>query len=110
MKIIFVLAFTFLSLSVFAANQPNCTAKKLGPACQQICSACVSAGFIVGEAKIGDGFWVDCVHPLMTGSAEPAKAVKAGHPLPAAPSGGWAPVAAQCQASNPNWGSKGGGH
>lgn len=99
-------AVIFLSVNVFAANQPNCQAKKLGPACQQICSACVGAGFIVGEAKIGDGFWVDCVRPLMTGSAEPAKAVKAGHPLPAAPSGGWGPIASQCQASNPGWGAK----
>jgi len=106
-KILF-LAFVFLSLNVYA-KQPNCQAKNLGPACQQICSACEGAGFIVGEAKIGDGFWVDCVHPIMTGGAEPAKAVKAGHPLPAAPSGGWASVAAQCQGTNPGWAGTGKG-
>lgn len=95
-----IAAWTF---SAFAAPQP-CANKKLGPACLQICNACQNAGFIVGEANIGDGFWVDCIAPIMTGNPEPAKAVKANHIIPAAPGGNWAPVASQCQATNPGWG------
>jgi hypothetical protein len=101
-----VLTLIFVSVSVFA-KQPNCQAKRFGPACQQICSTCEAAGFIQGEAKVGDGLWVDCIRPIMAGTGEPAKGVKAGKSLPAAPGGGtWDALRSQCQASNPGFGLK----
>jgi len=101
------MALLILSVNAFATKEANCNKKNLGPACQQICKACVKQGFVVGGASDGDGFWAQCVRPIMTGTAEPEKAVKAGHTLPPAPEGGWGPIASQCQASNPRWMEKG---
>jgi N-acetylglucosamine-6-sulfatase len=50
----------------------------LGP-CAQIRAACLQAGFVQGSAKEGTGLQVDCVRPIMQGSAQPNRASK---PLP----------------------------
>lgn len=105
-KWILISAVTLFSMAALAGNNPHpahCNAKRLSSACMQICEACASS-FTVGEANVGDGFWLDCVRPIMNGTPQPPKATQANHPLPAAPSGGWSSVAAQCKASNPNWG------
>jgi hypothetical protein len=44
-----------------------------GP-CEQIVEACKKAGFIQGDYKTGNGLHVDCIDPIMHGTAQPPKA------------------------------------
>jgi hypothetical protein len=41
------------------------------PNCLTIYNACQSAGFVVGEANIGKGLWVDCFGPIVKGGGKP---------------------------------------
>src|SRR5437899_6058377 len=45
-------------------------AQAAGP-CRQILAACQEAGFTQGGARTGDGIQVDCVRPIMQGTAQP---------------------------------------
>src|SRR5271157_3255624 len=54
------------------------TAVAQGP-CQQIKSACMNAGFVQGGVSAGNGLWLDCIDPIMQGTAQRHKATK---PLP----------------------------
>ena len=45
-------------------------------ACEQIRAACQEAGFVQGGAKGGNGLQVDCIDPIMQGSAQPHNASK----------------------------------
>jgi hypothetical protein len=66
-----------------------------GP-CQQIKSACLSAGFIPKDVKQGKGLWRDCVAPIIQGQT-PNNATL---PLPSVdPS-----VVSACKAKNPKFG------
>jgi len=86
-----------LALVVLAAHGLAQTApEKEGP-CKEIKEACQRAGFVQGEAKEGYGLWVDCIDPLMRGTAQPAKAKK---PLPAV----GADLINACKAKHPNFG------
>jgi hypothetical protein len=84
-----------LALVAFASN---CFAeeKAEGP-CKEIKEACEKAGFVKGEAKEGYGLWVDCIDPIMKGTAQPAKAKK---PLPAIK----ADLVNACKAKHPDFG------
>ncbi len=63
---VFSLALAFISVAPsFGAGQP-------GP-CEQIKSACLSAGFVKGEAKQGKGLYKECVNPIIQGKT-PSKA------------------------------------
>jgi len=84
-----------LALLLIAANCFAQTQKE-GP-CKQIEDACTKAGFVKGEAKEGYGLWVDCIDPIMRGTAQPSKAKK---PLPAVN----ADLINACKAKNPNFG------
>jgi N-acetylglucosamine-6-sulfatase len=67
------------------------------PACEQIAAACREAGFVQGRAASGDGLLVDCIEPIMQGSAQRRRANK---PLPLiAPQ-----LIAACKAGNPGFG------
>jgi|SRR5215813_14677076 len=92
MKTLLALCFSVLAANSFAAEAVD----KEGP-CKQIKEACEKAGFVKGEAKEGYGLWVDCIDPIMKGTAQPAKAKK---PLP--------PVGPDlinaCKAKHPNFG------
>ena len=55
--------------------------------CQQVCAACFQANFVVGEAKIGDGFWGDCVSPIVTGRKPKLQPSNDGHGIPVLPTG-----------------------
>lgn len=67
-----------------------------GP-CEQIVAACKSAGFVEGDYKKGYGLHVDCIKPIMSGTAQPSKADK---PLPViSPQ-----VVAACKQKRPNFG------
>ncbi|HEY6255100.1 MAG TPA: sulfatase [Xanthobacteraceae bacterium] len=46
-------------------------------ACQQIRAACQDAGFTPGGARSGSGLQVDCIAPIMQGTAPPPRARKA---------------------------------
>jgi hypothetical protein len=67
----------FATANGLAAQQ---TAPEPEGPCKQIKEACQKAGFVQGEAKQGYGLWLDCVDPIVRGTAQPASAKK---PLPA---------------------------
>jgi len=60
-------------------------------------AACQQAGFVRGGAKTGAGLAVDCVRPIVQGTAQRPKASKA---LPQVDP----QIVAACKASNPNFG------
>jgi len=74
--------------TVLAADKP----------CQQIRQACLNAGFVEGAAKQGNGLVLDCLGPIMKGTAQPVKASKT---LPTID----AQVIAACHTADPNFGS-----
>lgn len=98
MKMIFVLSALLGSVAFAKGPHPaNCSKiPSTASACSAICQACAGANFIVGDAREGTGFYVDCAEPIIKngGTHRPAKATQ---PLPAAPSGQtWAQVGQQC--------------
>ena len=80
-----------LASTAFAAEE-----KAEGP-CKEIKEACEKAGFVKGEAKEGYGLWVDCIDPIMKGTAQPANAKK---PLPSVSPD----LVGACKAKHPNFG------
>jgi hypothetical protein len=74
-------------------------AQAQGP-CQQIGAACREAGFVQGGARTGEGIVVDCIRPIMLGTAQPRRATK---PLPQVDP----QVVAACRARNPDFGQGG---
>ena len=79
-----------------SAAQPQAPPAQQGP-CQQIVAACRQAGFVQGGAKTGVGLGVDCVRPILQGTAQRRKASKA---LPQVDQ----QIVAACKARNPNFG------
>src|SRR5215467_8884524 len=79
-----------------SATQPPAPPAQQGP-CQQIMAACRQAGFVQGGAKTGVGLAVDCVRPIVQGTAQRPKASK---PLPQVDQ----QIVADCKARNPNFG------
>ena len=77
-----------------SANPPPASPAPQGP-CQQIMAVCRQAGFVQGGAKTGVGLVVDCVRPIVQGTAQRPKASK---PLPQVDP----QIAAACKAINPN--------
>ena len=92
MKRVLALCLAIVAANGFAQTPPE----KEGP-CKEIKAACQKAGFVYGEAKEGYGLWVDCIDPIMRGTAQPSKAKK---PLPAVS----ADVITACKAKHPNFG------
>jgi arylsulfatase A-like enzyme len=79
----------------FGAASVAQAAPASGP-CGQIVAACEQAGFTQGGRRTGEGLQVDCVRPIMQGSAQPRRASK---PLPQIDP----QLVAACKASNPNF-------
>jgi N-acetylglucosamine-6-sulfatase len=73
-------------------------AQAAGP-CREIVAACREAGFTQGGARTGDGIVVDCVRPIMLGTAQPRRAVK---PLPQIDP----QIVAACKERNPDFGQQ----
>ena len=92
MKRVLVLCLAMFAANGFAQTPPD----KEGP-CKEIKDACQKAGFVYGEAKEGYGLWVDCIDPIMRGTAQPSKAKK---PLPAVS----ADLIKACKAKHPEFG------
>jgi N-acetylglucosamine-6-sulfatase len=76
-------------------------AQAQGP-CQQIAAACRDAGFVQGGARTGEGIAVDCIRPIMLGTAQPRRATK---PLPQVDP----QIVAACKVRNPDFGQGGRG-
>lgn len=55
--------------------------------CQEICEACYKANYVVGEYGFGDGFWVDCVEPLVMNRPPPKPTSSDGREVPKLPTG-----------------------
>jgi len=91
--ILSLLATLCFASHAFAADPPA-----EGP-CKEIVDACEKAGFVKGQWKEGSGLWVDCIDPIMRGTAQPKKADK---PLPTVP----ANLIAACKAKHPNFGQQ----
>jgi hypothetical protein len=92
MKPIVAIAFLVFAANCFAQDKRD----NEGP-CKEIKEACEKAGFVKGEAKEGYGLWVDCIDPIMKGTAQPGKAKK---PLPSVRPD----LINACKAKHPNFG------
>jgi hypothetical protein len=91
----------FAVLAIVAASSAGLSspaAAQRGP-CAQIAAACREAGFLQGAARAGNGLQVDCVQPIMQGSARPQPATRA---LPTIDP----KLVAACKAANPNFGQR----
>ena len=91
-KMIVALSFVAMASTGFAEEKHE----NEGP-CKEIKEVCAKAGFVKGEAKEGYGLWVDCIDPIMKGTAQPSKAKK---PLPSVK----AELISACKAKHPNFG------
>lgn len=94
MRTILALSVLLLAANTFAEDKPD----KEGP-CKQIKEACEKAGFVKGQAKEGTGLWVDCIDPIMKGSAQPSNAKK---PLPTVS----ADAVSACKSKHPDFGQE----
>ncbi len=100
MKMIWVLL-SICGSTAFAKKAPhaaNCTKiPSSAAACLEICKACESANFLVGDMQVGTGFYADCAEPIIHngGSHQPKNAKQALPPAPASQS--WAQIGQQCQ-------------
>jgi hypothetical protein len=67
-------AFSLLAASVAAPLYAQTAAEPADShPCDQIVSACKSAGFVDGDSKAGKGLWSECINPLMRGTTDPNK-------------------------------------
>lgn len=70
---------TLIALALAAGAAAAAVAPQDEGACGRIAAACRAAGFVRGGAAGGDGLLVDCLVPLVRGTARPHKTSK---PLP----------------------------
>jgi hypothetical protein len=78
------------------AQQPQQPQQAPRP-CAAIRQVCLQAGFVQNGARAGEGIVVDCIRPIMMGTAQRPKAAK---PLPAVDPA----LVEACRARNPNFG------
>src|SRR5262249_54273777 len=71
-----------------------------GGPCAQITAACREAGFVQGAARGGNGLQVDCVAPIMQGTAQERRGSR---PLPQIDP----QIVAACKTRNPNFAQRG---
>ena len=69
------------------------------PACIEIMASCEQAGFVRGDAKAGNGLFIDCVIPIVRGAPQRPRASK---PLPQIDP----KLVADCKIQNPNFGQR----
>ena len=69
------------------------------PACIEIMASCEQAGFVRGDAKAGNGLFIDCVIPIVRGTPQRPRASK---PLPQIDP----KLVADCKIQNPNFGQR----
>jgi lipoprotein-anchoring transpeptidase ErfK/SrfK len=88
-------AIVFIALCLFI-SMGSSRARAQG-ACEQIRATCESAGFVAGGAKVGLGLQVDCIIPIMQGTAQRPRARR---PLPPVDTH----LIAACAANRPGFG------
>ena len=81
-----------------AADSAVHAAMAPGP-CAQIVAACRGAGFVQGDVKAGNGLQLDCIAPIIHGTAQPHKG---NNPLPRLDP----QLVAACKAQNPTFGQR----
>ena len=84
-----------LAVSALAAGPLQ--AQKAQAPCQELRAACQRAGFTAGGAKEGAGILIDCIAPIIGGTAQRPKAKK---PLPQID----LQIVEACKAANPSFG------
>ena len=84
-------------LAVATVTASSSSAQNAQGPCQDVRAVCQAAGFRPGGAKDGAGILVDCITPIMQGTAQRAKATK---PLPQID----ANVVHACKSANPKFG------
>src|SRR5271167_1486354 len=62
------------SLGVLLVTMGVAIAARAAGPCEQIAAVCESAGFVRGGAGAGNGLVLDCIDPIMRGSAPPRRA------------------------------------
>lgn len=87
------------AIIIVAGAAPASPAAADRTACQQITAACKDAGFVPGGANTGAGLVMDCVAPIMRGTAQPRRASKA---LPRIE----AQLVAACKEQDPRFGQQ----
>jgi lipoprotein-anchoring transpeptidase ErfK/SrfK len=90
-------SFALASLLAIVLGLPTLAAAQGQGACAQIKALCQSAGFIQGAAHLGVGLQVDCIIPIVQGTAQRPKA---RIPLPQVDRG----IVAQCVNDHPRFG------
>jgi lipoprotein-anchoring transpeptidase ErfK/SrfK len=90
-------SFGIFCLLAVALGAPTAAVAQGHGACAQIRAACQSAGFVQGAANLGIGLQVDCVAPIVRGTAQRPRARK---PLPQVDP----QLIAQCANSHPRFG------
>jgi len=84
-------------LAVSALASGSLQAQTAQAPCQELRAACQRAGFTAGGAKEGAGILIDCIAPIMRGTAQRPKAMK---PLPQID----LQIVEACKAANPSFG------
>ena len=92
-----IVAAAIAGLAPAIAQQPPQPQQPPPRPCAAIRQVCLQAGFVMNGARAGEGLVVDCIRPIMMGSAQRARAAK---PLPAVDPA----LAEACRAQNPNFG------
>ena len=95
-----ILSIRLLILCQMAIALAGAYAAQAAPAsgpCGQIVTACQQAGFVPGSRRSGEGLQVDCVRPILQGTAQARRAKKS---LPQIDP----QLVAACKASDPNFG------
>jgi hypothetical protein len=82
-----------------AASIGSVQAAPRQPACIEIMASCEQAGFVRGDAKAGNGLFIDCVIPIVRGTPQRPRASK---PLPQIDP----KLVADCKIQNPNFGQR----
>src|ERR1700722_15549544 len=92
-----LVATAFAGLAPAIAQQPQQPQQPPPRPCAAIRQVCLQAGFVLNGARAGEGLVVDCIRPIMQGTAQPRRATK---PLPAVDPA----LVEACRAVNPNFG------
>jgi hypothetical protein len=79
------------------AQQPQQPQQPAPRPCAAIRQVCLQSGFVQNGVRAGEGLIVDCIRPIMMGTAQRVRAVK---PLPAVDPA----LVEACRAQNPNFG------
>jgi hypothetical protein len=99
MRRVRILGLTFCVLIISWGAMVTTEGAPRARACAEIRAACQQAGFVQGGGREGDGLLIDCVRPIMQGSAQRRRASK---PLPQVDP----QLVTACKEENPRFGQR----